>query len=417
MTQPETRPRTRKYLERQESIIQAATVILNQNGLKGMTIADVSEHFGLVPTGITYYFSSKEELAAECFLRSIAALERMIADALTKDTVPDRLTRLVQNVFKHRRQVDAGEEPEYAQFDDIRTLSDQRVLDAFTAMFRHLRKLFRDKDSDRIEKTVLNTRTHFLLQQIIWLELWLGKFELEDYERVCDQFLEILLRGIGTPGHAWNPDPLIVPPPASRGQDSTHETFLRAATQLINEQGYLGASVDRISSRLDVTKGSFYHYIDAKDDLVAVCYNRTIETIRGAQSAALKLPEDAYTRLASALMSLADDQLYGDALLLRLATVSLPPEIREKIHFEYERSGIRFGSMVNDGLIDGSLRLIDVQIAAQIVSAMVNALCELPLWLPEPPDGSAAAGFVRPLFDGLLIADGPGANPVAAATQ
>jgi len=417
MTLPVTRRRTRKYLERQESIIQAASAIMNQKGLKGMTVADVSEHFGLVPTGITYYFSSKEELAAECFLRSIASLELIIADALTEATVRGRLTRLVQNVFEHRRQIDAGEKPETAQFDDIRALSDKRVIDAFVAMFRHLRKLFRHENTGRLDHTVLNTRTHFLLQQIIWLELWLEKYEPEDYERVADRFLEILLHGIGTPGHAWAPERLVVPPPASRGEDSTHETFLRAATQLINEQGYLGASVDRISSRLDVTKGSFYHYIDAKDDLVAICYNRTIEAIRGVQSAALKLPEDAFSRLASALMSLADDQLFGDATLLRLATVSLPPDIRENIHFQYERSSIRFGSMINDGLLDGSLRLIDVQTAAQIVSAMVNALCELPLWLPEPPDASSSTAFVWPLFDGLLIEDDGGMTPIAAATE
>lgn len=373
-----------------------------------MTLANVSEHFGLVPTGITYYFTSKEELAAECFLRSIAAIETMIAEALVEDTVQGRLSHLVHSVFEHRRQVDTGEKTEYAQFDDIRALSDQRVIDAFIAMFRHLRRLFRHEEAGRLDRSVLNARTHFLLQQIIWVELWLGKYEPEDYQRVADHFLEILLHGIGAPAHAWEPQRLVLPPAVSRGQDSAHETFLRAATQLINEQGYLGASVDRISSRLDVTKGTFYHYIDAKDDLVAVCYDRTIEAIRGVQSAALKLPEDAYTRLASALMSLADDQLYGDATLLRLATVSLPQDIRERIHREYERSSIRFGSMINDGLLDGSLRLTDVQIAAQIVSATVNALCELSLWLPEPPDASSSTEFVRPLFDGLLQGNGTG---------
>ena len=45
--------------------------------------------------------------------------------------------------------------------------------------------------------------------------------------------------------------------------------FLKAATRQINEHGYRGASVDRISASLNVTKGAFYHHNEAKDDLVA----------------------------------------------------------------------------------------------------------------------------------------------------
>ena len=53
------------------------------------------------------------------------------------------------------------------------------------------------------------------------------------------------------------------------------DAFLQAATFLINEQGYRGASVEKISARLNVTKGSFYHYNDNKDDLVANCFERS----------------------------------------------------------------------------------------------------------------------------------------------
>ena len=35
-----------------------------------------------------------------------------------------------------------------------------------------------------------------------------------------------------------------------------------------------------ISARLNVTKGSFYHHNDAKDDLVVECFQRSFETMR-----------------------------------------------------------------------------------------------------------------------------------------
>ena len=49
---------------------------------------------------------------------------------------------------------------------------------------------------------------------------------------------------------------------ASPAEDKrlNQEAFLRAATQLINAHGYSGASVERISAELNVTKGAFYHH-------------------------------------------------------------------------------------------------------------------------------------------------------------
>ena len=67
---------------------------------------------------------------------------------------------------------------------------------------------------------------------------------------------------------------------------SATEAFLRAATALVNEQGYRGASVDKISARLNVTKGSFYHHNDNKHDLISECFDRTFAVVRRALSLA-----------------------------------------------------------------------------------------------------------------------------------
>ncbi|MDN8891457.1 helix-turn-helix domain-containing protein, partial [Staphylococcus aureus] len=56
---------------------------------------------------------------------------------------------------------------------------------------------------------------------------------------------------------------------------AAQQRFLQAATRLINERGYRGASVERIASELNVTKGSFYHHLEAKDDLVLACFRRS----------------------------------------------------------------------------------------------------------------------------------------------
>lgn len=399
--------RTKKYNDRKESILWAASKIMNDKGLKGMTLAEVGKQFGLVSTGVAYYFSSKEELAAACYMRSISTFESMIRNAGNEETLKARLDHLVHSYFAYRERLARGEEPERAVFDDIRALADTRVIEAYVAMFRTARR-FIDPSRSGKNRAALNTRAHILLQLLPWVGIWLGKYSLNDYKFVAERFLDIICYGLATPDQLWNPQhlPYLQNDPEEPGV--TRETFLRAATQLINDQGYHGASVERISASLNVTKGSFYHHVEAKDDLVAICFERTIHVVRDVQSEARLLPVDASNRLASALLSLADRQLEGDAPLLRAATVSLPADIRSNILLEYENNAIRFGSMVNEGLIDGSLRMVDVQIAAQIISGAVNALGELSYWLPEPHRSGAAEAFTRLLFLGFTSRLGSG---------
>ncbi|MCF3696692.1 TetR/AcrR family transcriptional regulator, partial [Salmonella enterica subsp. enterica serovar Weltevreden] len=86
------------------------------------------------------------------------------------------------------------------------------------------------------------------------------------------------------PGSGWSPSllPLGVQSTPGREAEPGREAFLLAATRLINQLGYRGASVQRIASELNVTKGSFYHHLDAKDDLVVTCYRRSFDTITAA---------------------------------------------------------------------------------------------------------------------------------------
>ena len=57
---------------------------------------------------------------------------------------------------------------------------------------------------------------------------------------------------------ALKPKPL---PGKPAPEGDTLDAFLRAATSLVNEQGaYFGASVNRISARLNLIKGAIYHH-------------------------------------------------------------------------------------------------------------------------------------------------------------
>ena len=104
----------------------------------------------------------------------------------------------------------------------------------------------------------------------------MAKYDPEDYGRIRERMYDILVGGLAAEGAAWEPTPIPLADLAAReGPEMSRETFLLAATRLINSRGYRGASVDKISAELNVTKGSFYHHNDAKDDLVVACFDRS----------------------------------------------------------------------------------------------------------------------------------------------
>ncbi|WP_043820030.1 TetR/AcrR family transcriptional regulator, partial [Rubrivivax gelatinosus] len=59
---------------RREALLDAAARRFNEQGLRGATLADIAGAVGLATNSLTHYFRRKEELAAACLLRAVAAV-------------------------------------------------------------------------------------------------------------------------------------------------------------------------------------------------------------------------------------------------------------------------------------------------------------------------------------------------------
>ena len=87
---------TPRFSQKREAIIAAATEILNQRGVRGMTLALVAERVGLITTSVTYYFKKKEALAAACFDSGVERLMILVRAAQREPKVADRVRRLLE---------------------------------------------------------------------------------------------------------------------------------------------------------------------------------------------------------------------------------------------------------------------------------------------------------------------------------
>lgn len=399
--------RTSRYQEKREAILGAAALLFNEQGVKGATLAGIAGSVGLVTNSVTYYYRKKEDLATACFLRSIAAFETLAASAVGERGVPARLRAFFRRHAQLLADIEEDRHPPIVNFSDIRALPSpqaEQVFAAYTDMFRSVRGLLRGPETAHLSRDDLNARGHMVLSIAHLVRSWIGRYEVEEYHRIADRITDILVLGLAGPDSRWQ---------AKDGESvwyladdtgSSSEAFLRAATVLVNEQGYRGASVDKISARLNVTKGSFYHHNDTKHDLITECFERSFAVVRLALGLAENGTGSGWGRACAAARALVRYQLSADGPLLRFsATSALPDEShRERVRRTLHRLTERMASVLVDGMMDGSVRPLDPAIAAQAIIATLNAAAELHRWLPRANLDNVADLYVRPAFEGVL---------------
>lgn len=392
---------TRKFEARRAEIVTSAVAVLNRKGVKGMTLGEVAEKLQIAPNGLIYYFKNKDELARACFLNGLERLSGMLTAAQAAPTVAERVRRFLDAHFAFRRDVVEGRAEPLPVFSDVRALNAPCVNAAYVDMFRKVRGLLVGPETAALSRIELNARTYLLLSEVLWSTAWLVRRESEDYARVSGRVASVMLGGLATPGAPWAPAAL--QPSQISLADETGELFLRAGTALINEEGYAGASVERISARLNLTKGAFYHRNLSKDDLIQACFERSLEVKREAMRKAEALEGSAGRALASFAANLVARQVAEEIELVHPTSLSSAPDsLGPRLQHRYDRMSDRVASMICDGVADGSLRPVDVNIAAQMLLSLVAAAGRLKFWAPGVTPADAAGLYVRPFFEGLV---------------
>jgi AcrR family transcriptional regulator len=390
---------TARYDEKRKAILAAATLAFNEKGVRGANLAEIAAAVGLTTASISYYYQKKEDLAAACFLEGIAAcaeINRVPAEVTDKDC---RLAALIARHFALWADVMRQARQRPVLFDEIRTLGERVSLPVFTAyteMFKQLRDLlFSDQPQSRADQ---NARTHLVLGSLLWLPGWVLCQEIDDYLFNAKGIADLLLHGLAAKGWQRNDAAILIPMP----EPGPREAFLQAATKLINEHGYHGASVEKISAHLNVSKGSFYHHNQNKDELVLDCFELTFAVIRHTQNAGRALPHTGLDRLRATCAALVEYQLSSRGPLLRsTALAALPGPSRREMVTRMNRLSDRFASMIADGIIDGSIRPVNPQLGGQLVNPMINGAAELQRWCPQANAENIARLFVDPLITGL----------------
>jgi AcrR family transcriptional regulator len=403
---PERRaPQSSRFDRRKEEILNAAGAVFNRHGLRDATLAVIAAEIGLNLKSLRYYFERREDLVAAAFMRSIELHRKLAEEALSEEGIEARVRRFARSYFDLRASVQKRERPEFVHFGDLRALTaphSEVVWPAYNQMFKAIRQLFRTPEVSWT-RAQLNASAHMLLSQLLWSVIWASDYFPEDAPRIAERMSDILLSGLSA-RPLDRTELARAPVVDGAGTDRlSQQSFLRAATALINEFGYRGASVYRISTELNVTKGAFYHHNETRDGLVVACFEQSFAVVRTAQEAALATGTDGLSHVTAAAISLVNRQMLNSGTLLRTsALTALGPELRSKMAWQMSRLTRRFSDMVNDGIIDGSVHPSDVRIAGEMITGMINSAEELGRWAPNATVVNATELYVVPLLTGLL---------------
>lgn len=393
---------TKRFQAKRDAILAAAAAAINEQSAKGMTFADVARRVGLNTTSVTYYFKRKEDLAAAAFEQTLAWLHDILDQALAETTPEARVARFLAINMERLARIGRGEEQAVAMLSDLRAMEEPlkgKLLTGWRNVFRKTRSLW-GSDGNRAETDLRGARAHVLLENSFWLNAWITRYEIDEYPRVEARLMDVFRHGIAAPDQRWAPElfELVHDEP-----EPGREAFLLAATRLINELGYRGASVQRIASELNVTKGSFYHHLDAKDDLVIACYKRSFDILADAQRLAEGHAGTQWQRIESTLATLLDYQFSERGPLLRTTALSgLPPHVRNTMLDRSNRIARRFAGMLSDGIAEGTIRPIDPLVASQALMALQNAAFDMRKWAGTMPRERAVAFYASTLAYGLF---------------
>lgn len=389
--------RTAKFVRRRNEILDTGCELINVHGVRGMTLTAVARALGLDTSSVTYYFKRKDLLAAACIERTVDWHARVAEKAAAEPDPRARVRRYLHEQMElFRRQRDPAARP-LALLSDMRSLDDdvRTPLDqTYWRMLQTVRGFF-DPGSSRASRDHSVYATVILVNVVNWLPAWQDRYLHADLARVEERLFDILEHGL-SPARDWPADILAL---EDASDEEAQQRFLHAATNLINQHGYLGASVERIAAELGVSTGSFYHHIDNKDDLVVACFTRSFDLVEKARSAAAELGGSEGDQLARMISSLVSLQLAAASPMLRnSAYQALPVELRQDMLDRTGQVTRHVAGRVTDGVIDGSLRPVDAVIASHVLIAALNGATELRSWIGErevPDVVGAYCGLLR----------------------
>lgn len=150
--------------------------------------------------------------------------------------------------------------------------------------------------------------------------------------------------------------------------------IMQAAIHLFQQKGYHATSMQDIADAVGLQKGSLYHYISGKEDLLVVIIHDALGqyNARLAEIRTLDLPVRQRLEMAvrSHLKGIAEN--LGMLTIFLRESYALNPVQQRTIKAESDRYNRMFEELLTEGIQDGEMRNLDPKFATRVVLGACN---------------------------------------------
>ncbi len=423
LPEQDSSPESAHSSPRRDAILSEAARLFNENGFHDTRLSDVADRLGVVKTTISYHFRSKEALLQQLYGQACDMVEADLAAARAEPSGLAGIRLWLRRNFERETQVLSGNTPPLAIVGDLNAMPDDdkpgvraRIWKQASAM-REL--LIRGQADGSVAMVSVEATTFLLLGLRHWIRDWMVALPGTDTASRLRALETLILCGICADG-AWTPPsyarpkrddaPFAVFDREARSQ-LKREAFLRAGTRFLNQNGYRNLSLQDVAADLGVSRSAFYYYIADKEALLCKSVERTLEQLEKAIYASDQAAPDAASRLWCVLRDVFEGHASDLDPLVRLNLLnSLPNAQRAVAMARFRKIMAGIGQIVADGLVDGSVRPVNVSGAEQILMGALFA-ANWPKMSFNPSDPAEAASprpipvlsmdYFEPLFGGI----------------
>ncbi len=188
---------------------------------------------------------------------------------------------------------------------------------------------------------------------------------------------------------------------AEAGVRPKHEELLAAAVRLFRSKGYHDTSMQDLAEAVGIQRGSLYHYIEAKEDLLWEIMDRAMRRLLDAVEPVAGSSAPASEKLRRAVEAhLAVAASHRDELtVLHVELKSLSPARRQRMLALRDRYEGLFRAIVTEGVRTGEFRPADPK---TVGLALLGACNWFTTWFrPEGP--LSFRDFARAFADLFLL--------------
>lgn len=186
-----------------------------------------------------------------------------------------------------------------------------------------------------------------------------------------------------------------------RGASVSLDDVVAAACRLFRRKGYRATTVEDIAQEVGILKGSLYHHIESKEQLLLQIFQRTmrrlLRIVKEAQASPLSPQGKLRLLLEEQILNFKEHA--DDVAVFQAERLRLPPHLAATVRHDIETFDGIVNAIIQEGIDAQVWRPREPRIAMMAIMGMLNWL---PNWLRL--DGRLSTEEVARLFAGYAEA-------------